>query len=104
MTPRQFICNIWRIIKSFWYFKILGRKRDRAKDRDCAYFEESHVNVLKFKKTDEDGKAFIDEYLYMNALHEKGKRFNWSRNCCGDGHYKCLECMKLDIRNTDLIT
>lgn len=88
---------LWRYLVSCWYFKILGRKRDRDKDHDCKYFEESNVNISKFQN--KDG---FDEEKYLDALRNAGKPAN-RQECYGDGHYKCYECMKLDYINSDLI-
>lgn len=104
MSLKHFIWNIWRIALSFWYFKLLGRKRDRSKHHDCKYFEESGVNIMKYLRRDADGNPFIDEKSYDNALMAaKNKRIGRGRDCCGDGHYKCYECMNLDYINSDLI-
>lgn len=101
---KYFLFNTRRILLSYWYFAVLGRKRDRRKDYDCKYFEESGVFIKKFETI-----YGFDDKLYEAALFNKKiatgkpKRLGANRDCDGDGHYKCLECMKLNYDNSDLI-
>jgi hypothetical protein len=88
----------------FWYKKVLGRKRDIVKDRDCRDFNEAGVNINKFIIKAPDGRVFLNELEYLKATVMKAPKVNLrARPCQGDGHYKCYECQLLNYHDTDLL-
>lgn len=103
MIKRLRLYDLYIYLRSKWYFEVLGRKRDMNKADDCKSFEESEVNITAYKIKSADGGYEIDIDQYKAALMKKGKHLGHRRDCCGDGHYKCYECMNLDYENSDLI-
>jgi hypothetical protein len=96
--------DIFIHVRSWWYFRVLGRKRDMVKGRDCRDFEDTGVDINKYIIRVKEG-VFIDEQAYLNAVAKSGKKpsYTGQRSCCGDGHFMCYRCHYLDYKNSDLI-
>lgn len=96
--------DLFIFVRSWWFFKVLGRKRDMVKDRDCGDFEDTGVDINKFLIRTKEG-VFMDEQAYLRAVVNSGKKpsYTGGRNCLADGHYMCYRCHYLDYKLTDLI-
>lgn len=97
--------DLFVYLRSWWFFKVLRRKRDMVKDRDCKDFEESGVNINKFLIRLKDGTVYMDEQAYLQAVKKAGHvpTYTGGRECMADGHFKCYECLYLDYKLSDLI-
>jgi hypothetical protein len=95
---RKALFFIKQLFRYFWYCKILRRKRDIVKDRDCKDFEDTAIPVdLKILNI---GGEF-NEPEYERLMMANGNSLGHPRTCQGDGHYMCAQCKHLDYENSD---